>query len=162
MEGAMWPVDLWLMFLCVLLVALITRAIWLRDRLGFPPDWNADEQHYAQIATFAFVAAALASAAVATYAASIVPWVNDLPSLTSHPPQLVRGRAPAPISTASYLFGIPVTLGVVAGMLVDPAANRRLSFRGPRDIVLRLCPLLAIGFAAYSIWRSIDALSAAW
>jgi hypothetical protein len=98
---------------------------------------------------------------MAIYAASVVPWVEDLPALTSHPPQLVRGRAPAPISTASYLFGIPVTLGVVAGMLIDPAANRRLSFRGRRDLVLRLCPLLAIGLAAYSIWRSIDALSAA-
>jgi hypothetical protein len=47
-------------------------------------------------------------------------------------------------------------------MLIDPGANRRLSFRGSRDLVLRLCPLLAIGFAAYSIWRSIDALSAAY
>jgi hypothetical protein len=33
-QGAMWTVDLWLLFLCVLLVVLIARAIWLRDRLG--------------------------------------------------------------------------------------------------------------------------------
>jgi hypothetical protein len=160
MEGAMGLLDLWLIMLSVLLIMLVGRAVWLRERLSFPPDWSVDEQRFANTAILAFAAAACISAAAATYAASLVPWVENFPALLPHPPQTVAGRAPAHISTWFYLFAIPVSLGVVAGVLIDPWANRRLSFRGPRDLVLRLAPLLAIGLGYYSISRSIEALSA--
>lgn len=153
--------DLWLILLSMLLIVLIGRAVWLRERLSFPPDWSVDEQRFACTAVFAFAAAACGSAAVATYTASIVPWVENFPALLPHPPQIVAGREPTHISTVFYLFAIPIGLGVVAGMLIDPWANRRLSFRGPRDLVLRLSPLLAVGLGYYSISRSIEALSAA-
>src|SRR5919204_3816647 len=89
MEGAMRLFDLWLILLSMLLIVLIGRAVWLRERLSFPPDWSVDEQRFASTAALAFAAAACGSAAAATYAASIVPWVENLPALLPHPPQTV-------------------------------------------------------------------------
>ena len=156
----MSTVDLSLLFLCGFLALLIGRTLWLRDQLGFPRDWSIEEQQLGCIAAFAFAAAAVASALVAGYVASIVPWVENFPALLPNPSHAVAGREPAHVSTATYLFNMPVGLGIAAAMLVEPKGNKRLSFRGRRDLVLRLLPLPAIGIGTYSIWRSLDALSA--
>jgi len=157
----MWFLDLWLLFLSAVLVILIVRAFWLSDQLGFPMDWNVAEKRLGRVVAFAFAAAAISSITVAAYVASVVPWVENFPALLSHPPQIVAGRQPAHISTAAYLFLIPVGLGVAAGLLTDPWGRKRLHFRGSRDLSLRALPVVAIVLGVYSIYRSIDALSAA-
>jgi hypothetical protein len=104
---------------------------------------------------------ALASGATAGYVATRVPWVADLPALFAVPPAVVAGRHPTPISTATYLFTIPLGLGLAAAMLTDPWGVTVMRYKGPRDLVLRALPWIGLVLTAWSISRSLDALSAA-
>jgi hypothetical protein len=45
--------------------------------------------------------------------------------------------------------------------MTDAWGVEKLNFRGPRDLVLRAMPLIALAAAAYSVALSIGALSVA-
>ena len=153
--------DLGLLAMSAILLVLTGRILWLHDRLEQPADWSEAERHYGRRLAWSFAIAALVSGAIALYVASYVPWVENLPALLADPPKIVAGREPHHISTATYLFTMPVALGLGAASLTDPRVVRNLSFRGPRDLVLRAFPLLAFGLCIYSASHSLAALSAA-
>jgi hypothetical protein len=134
---------------------------WSAGRLSQPADWSETECFRGRLASAGLAIAALASGLTAGYVATKVPWVADLPSLLAVPPAVVAGRQPMPISTASYLFTMPLGLGLFAAMLTDPWGVTMMRFKGPRGLVLGALPLIGLVLAAWSISRSLDALSAA-
>jgi len=157
----MTTADLELTLLSAALVILSIRIVWYRERLTQPEGWTAVEKAQARVAALALATAALASGLTAAYVATRVPWVDNLPALFATPPQPVAGTPPAPVSTAAYLFLIPIMVGFFAAMLIDPWGARHVSFRGSRLLVLRAIPVVALLATAYSVWHSISALSAA-
>jgi len=108
-----------------------------------------------------FAAAALISGLVALYVAMRVPWVENLPALLPNPPQVVAAKQPMPISTAVYLFTLPLALAVFGAMLADPWGAQLVRFRGSRESSLRALPAIGLIAAAYSVWHSFGALAAA-
>jgi hypothetical protein len=105
---------------------------WSAGRLSQPADWSAAECFWERLAAAVIAIAALASGVTAGYVATQVPWVADLPRLFAVPPAVVAGRHPMPISTASYLFTMPLGLGLVAAMLTDLWGVTVMRFKGPR------------------------------
>jgi hypothetical protein len=152
--------DIQTLVLSAALGALGARIAWLwfAGRLSQPTNWSAAECRWARFAAAGLAIAALASGVTAGYVATQVPWVADLPTLLAAPPAVVKQP---PISTASYLFTMPLALGFFAAMLTDPWGATMMRFRGRRDLVLRALPLIGLVLAVWSISRSIDALSAA-
>jgi hypothetical protein len=160
MEAVMTSADIGLLAMSAILLVLTGRILWLRDRLEQPADWSENERYYGRRLAWSFAIAAVVSGVIALYVASCVPWVENLPALLANPPQIVAGREPHHISTAAYLFTMPVALGLCAASLTDPRVVQMLSFRGPRDLVLRAFPLFAFGLCIYAVSRSLAALSA--
>jgi hypothetical protein len=156
----MTSADLPLLAMSAILLVLTGRILWLHDRLEQPADWSKAERHYARRLAWSFAIAALASGVIALYVALCVPWVENLPALLADSPAIVAGKVPHQISTAAYLFMMPVALGLGAASLTDPRVVKTLSFRGPRDLVLRAFPLVALGLCIHSISQSLAALSA--
>jgi hypothetical protein len=154
--------DIPLLAMSTILIALVARIVWLRDRLKQPVDWSPEERRHGRILAWSLAAAALISGLVAAYVAARVPWVDNLPAMFPDAPHVVAGREPLHISTAWYLFSEPVGLGLFGAWLTDPWAVARLSFRGPRDLVLRTFPLFAFGLGLHAVWKSIHALRAAY
>ena len=152
--------DIELLAMSAILLVLTARILWLRDRLEQPADWSDDERYYGRRLAWSFAIAALISGVIALYAASCVPWVENLPALLANPPKIVAGKEPHHISTAAYLFMMPVALGLAAASLTDPRVVQIIRFRGPRDLVLRAFPLVAFGLCVYAVSRSLDVLSA--
>ena len=155
--------DIQVLVFSAALAVLGARIAWLwsAGRLSQPADWSAAERLWGRLAAAVIAIPALASGVTAGYVATQVPWVADLPRLFAVPPAVVAGRHPMPISTASYLFTMPLGLGLVAAMLTDPWGVTVMRFKGPRDLVLRALPLIGLVLAVWSISRSLDALSAA-
>jgi hypothetical protein len=146
----------------ILVAVLLTRIAWLWPRGGLsqPEDWSSAERFWGRVSSWTFALAALLSGLTAAYAATRVPWVDNFSALLGMP-AVVNGRPTWFQSTASYLFIFPLSLGVLAGAMTDPWTLQRISFRGPRDLVLRAAPVFALIAATYSIWHSVVALSAA-
>jgi len=156
----MTNMQLWLLGPLVGLLVVRLAWLWQGGRLVQPADWTADERFYGRLAAVSTAIAALAAGVTAAYVATRVPWIDNFTGLLGRPP-IVHGRPTMSQPTGSYLFGTPLHLALVAIALTDPWALRMLRFRGPRDVVLRLFPLIALAFAAYSISVSIDALAVA-
>jgi hypothetical protein len=150
--------DIWLGFLTAALVVLLIRITWFwsAGRLSQPPEWNATERYWGRLVAGAFTAGALVSGITAVYVATRVPWVDNLSSLLG-PHQAVA------MSTAAYLFLLPLSLAVFAAMHIDAWGVRQIRFKGAlsRTANMRAAILIGLFGAAYSIWFSIGALSAA-
>jgi hypothetical protein len=155
--------DIQVLVFSAALAALGARIAWFwsAGRLSQPTDWSAAECRWGRFAAAGLAVAALASGVTAGYVATQVPWVADLPTLFAAQRAVVAGKQPMPISTASYLFTMPLVLGLFAAMLTDPWGVTMMRFKGPRDLVLRALPLIGLVLAAWSISRSLHALSAA-
>jgi hypothetical protein len=134
---------------------------WSAGRLSQPADWSAAERFWGRVAAAVLAIEAFASGITAGYVATQVPWVADLPALLAVPPAVVAGRHPMPISTASYLFTVPLGLGLIAAMLTDPWGVTVLRYRGPRELILRALTVIGLIATGWSISHSLDALSAA-
>jgi hypothetical protein len=151
--------DIWLWFLTATLVVLLIRMTWFwsAGRLSGHPEWTATERHWGRLVAGAFAAGALVSGITAVYVATRVPWVDNLSSLLAQAPQGVA------MSTAAYLFSLPLSLAVFAAMHIDPWGVRQIRFKGAlsRTANMRAAILIGLFGAAYSIWLSIGALSAA-
>jgi hypothetical protein len=104
--------------------------------------------------------AAIAAGVMAAYVATRVPWIDNFTGLLGRPP-IVHGRPTLSQPTGAYLFGTPLHIALAAIALTDPLALRIMRFRGPRGLVLRVIPLIALALAVYSISVSIGALAAA-
>jgi hypothetical protein len=155
--------DAWLVFLSAAFCVLIVRIGWFSSRgeLLLPQDWSPAERFWGRLAASGLGLAALVCGLTAVYVAMRVPWVENFPALLANPPKVVAGREPAHISTASYLFAMPVALGVCAAMLTDPWGSGVITFRGPRALALRVLPAIGLAVCGMSLWRSVEALSAA-
>ena len=153
-------IPLWVMV--AVLAVFLPRIIWFwcHGRLSQPADWSPAERMWGRIAACTFAIAAVVCGLTAAYVATRVPWVENLPGLLGRP-TVVNGKPTWQQSTASYLFLGPAALGAFAAWMTDPWGVERMSFRGPRDIALRVLPAIALIAAAYSMWCSIGALSAA-
>jgi hypothetical protein len=155
--------DIQVLVLSAALAVLGARIAWFwsAGRLSRPTVWSAAECFWGRFAAAVLAIEALASGVTAGYVATQVPWVADLPALFAVPAAVLAGKQPMPISTASYLFTMPLGLGFFAAMLTDPWGVTMVRFRGPRDLVLRVLPLIGLVLTAWSLSRSLDALSAA-
>jgi hypothetical protein len=150
-------VEIWVWFLSAALVILVARIAWFwaNGRLSQPADWNATERYLGRLAASACAVGALASGFTAVYVATRVPWVDNLPALLAGPSET------AAISTAAYLFTLPLALAVFAAMLTDPSGVQQVRFKGSREASMRVTIVLAFLAAGYSVWHSIGALAAA-
>jgi hypothetical protein len=152
--------ELWVLGPLVGLLGMRLAWLWLGGRLDQPADWTADERFYGRLAAAGMAMAALAAGLTAAYVATRVPWVDNFTGLLGRPP-IVNGRPTLSQSTGSYLFRTPLGMALAAIALTDPVGLRFVSFRGPRDLVLRALPLIGLALAAHSISVSIGALAAA-
>jgi len=152
-------------FLAAVQAVLLMRLawFWVNGRLSQPADWNSTERYLGRQAAIAFAVGAVVSGSTAIYVAMRVPWVDNLPALLSDPPHAVAGREPLAISTAAYLFTIPLALAVFAAILTDPTLAARMRFKGlqSRAVNMRVTIVLALLATAYSVWHSIGVLTAA-
>ena len=157
--------EIWVWFLTATLVVLLTRIAWFwaSGHLSHPADWNSTERRLGRLAALAFAFGALASGLVAAYVAARVPWVDNLPALLPGASETVADRQPAAISTAAYLFMLPLAIAVFAAMLTDPWGVQQVRFKGPQSRAVSMLVMTALAFlaAGYSIWRSIGSLAAA-
>jgi hypothetical protein len=147
--------------LAIILVILALRIGYCgaRGTLTQPEDWSAVEKKSGRWSAWAFALASLVSVLIAGYVATRVPWVDNLPALLGRP-QVVSGRPTWAQSTWPYLFTFPISPGLLAAVVTDPWTNRLISFRGPRDLILRAAPAFALAGAIFSIWHSLVALAA--
>ena len=152
--------ELWLLGPLVGLLVARLAWLWQGGRLVQPVDWTADERFYGKLAAASMAIAAIAAGVMAAYVATRVPWIDNFTGLLGRPP-IVHGRPTLSQPTGAYLFGTPLRIALAAIALTDPLALRIMRFRGPRDLVLRVIPLIALALAVYSINVSIGALAAA-
>ena len=155
-------IDIRLLIESGLMTILLARIVWLwpHGRLTQPGDWSSKERFWGRVSAWAWMGAAVFSGLAAAYTATRVPWVDNFSVLLGQPP-VVNGRPSWTESTASYLFGWPLAFGIVGAAMTDPWTLGHMTFRGPRELVLRFLPAMAACVTLYSIWRSIGALSAA-
>ena len=101
---------------------LVARIVWFwaKGELSQPAEWSSTERWLGRFAAWCFAAGSLVSGLAAGYVAMRVPWADDLPVLLSNPPKVVAGKEPMPVSTAAYLFSLPLGLAVSAAALTDP------------------------------------------